>query len=302
VYVRGDEEEATYIHMFDPYLATVKYRSPVIKRKLFFLGNHDLLLNSLGERVGELVGYLKKEKLFDLSLIYENIIRCNEQGDFINCFNLRFILPEDYSTDKAVSCEVKVGYLEFSSGDTPTELISRICKEASLHPYLCIVCNDGPKSNPFNTSQRSFMDLQRRCVRASAAFESNVTGLFESDSFLGMLVPEPPLTRTMHAFSRDNWDESFDAVRNALSLLGINVPCCRESRPAVPLGGCMWVRTSALKNVLDKLGRCVVSLSMMEFMHLLPFLVQGGGFAPGYLSTDKVAGLQISALSHYAGI
>lgn len=81
-YVKYDAEteKTNYLLLNKPDIAVIKYKSPVIKRKIFYIDmkycDHDINNN-----IKLLIEYIDKKKLFDKNLIFENIFRTNKKNN-----------------------------------------------------------------------------------------------------------------------------------------------------------------------------------------------------------------------------
>lgn len=334
-YIRYTEEEESthYMLMYEPLKALVKYRSPVIKRKVFFLENSFVLSNSIGERVTDLLEQLQKDGLYDTDLIYENIIRTCDQREFIDNFNFRYVLPEDYEipggTEETASraalvmlltrpdSEAEAAETAACAGDALTVIrlplyeyegdgfaacLPRLRELADRFAYLCLWNDRDYPEVKFNTSQRSNSETQRRALLASPAFARNVVTTFERNRHLGMLRPMPPMTGKMHEHLSQTWDGVYEEGTKWARELGLRVPISRDTW-LISGRGYFWYRAEALKRILscdwETLMREQRKVRYMALEFLCPYLVQDSGFAPGYVTSDRLAGHQFSILLQY---
>jgi rhamnosyltransferase len=69
-------------------------RCPIFKRRSFFQEHECLLSQSYGEQAKEIIQYLKKNTDYDVSLIFENILRTCNLFDIKRTLNLNYVLPD----------------------------------------------------------------------------------------------------------------------------------------------------------------------------------------------------------------
>lgn len=100
VYLDSSDQEGVYFYpiMYAAKDAIEKRRSPIIKRRSFFTGYDDFLANSCGEVSVEAYEYLQKNELYDLNLIWDNILRLENLTAVHRCLHLDYML-ESYATN-----------------------------------------------------------------------------------------------------------------------------------------------------------------------------------------------------------
>ena len=67
-------------------------RCPIFKRRMFFQPYEYEIFNTLGQPGKELYDYLKSTGLYDVNLIWDNILRTCHQADFVKNLHLNYIL------------------------------------------------------------------------------------------------------------------------------------------------------------------------------------------------------------------
>lgn len=70
-------------------------RCPIIKRRSFFHNYYDFLNFTNGECTIEVFEYIQKNLAYDINLIWDNILRLQNQADIKHCLHLNYILPSD---------------------------------------------------------------------------------------------------------------------------------------------------------------------------------------------------------------
>lgn len=98
-YVDSDDLEdfTDYPLMMCPTRIIKDYKCPIFKRRSFFHMYSDYLENSSGYQGRELMDFLTQEKLYNVDLIYENLIRTCNMADLKTGLVLDYVLPKKYS-------------------------------------------------------------------------------------------------------------------------------------------------------------------------------------------------------------
>lgn len=109
VYMDTSDLEGVFYYpvMFAARDAIENRRCPVIKRRSFFTSYDDFLLNTCGEATTEAYDYLMEHDLYDLNLIWDNILRLENLTAIHRSLHLNYML-ESYHTDFAWDKKVAV--------------------------------------------------------------------------------------------------------------------------------------------------------------------------------------------------
>lgn len=100
-----DEQNRCYCPIIiTPKSIVEKKRCPIFKRRSFFHKYEDALDYTTGEATVELVDYIKNHLNYDMNMVYENILRVENQADIKRNMHLTYILPHD--VDQQVSLDV----------------------------------------------------------------------------------------------------------------------------------------------------------------------------------------------------
>ncbi|CAG9713303.1 Alpha-L-Rha alpha-1,2-L-rhamnosyltransferase/alpha-L-Rha alpha-1,3-L-rhamnosyltransferase [Clostridium neonatale] len=91
-----------YKHSYHPILMSPlelikNKRCPIIKRRSFFHNYNDFLCFNLGEATIEMMDYIKNNLNYNTDLIWDNILRTENQEDIKKCMQLNYVLPSDIS-------------------------------------------------------------------------------------------------------------------------------------------------------------------------------------------------------------
>ncbi|MEI2283285.1 rhamnan synthesis F family protein [Paenibacillus polysaccharolyticus] len=103
----SDLEGYTYHPILMMPLELIKNRKcPIIKRRSFFHDLSDFLNNTTGEQTMEAYEYIQANLPYDTSMIWDNILRTNNQADIKNAMNHNFILSSKSSNGNSHTSKV----------------------------------------------------------------------------------------------------------------------------------------------------------------------------------------------------
>lgn len=81
----------------------VSKRCPIIKRRSFFTNYQDFMLNSCGETTAEAYEFLKENNLYDLNLIWDNLLRLENMTEISRAMQLNYMLSAGECTKEYVT-------------------------------------------------------------------------------------------------------------------------------------------------------------------------------------------------------
>ena len=95
VYVHAAEFEVltTYPLIFYPKELVRDFKCPIFKRRSFFQDYNYVVTNTLGQPTLEFYNYLKDTGLYDVRMIWQNILRTCNQADIAKNMHLDYIVP-----------------------------------------------------------------------------------------------------------------------------------------------------------------------------------------------------------------
>lgn len=95
VYVNVDDMEGRTLHPILTYPTELirDRKCPIFKRRSFFQDYNVILDATVGQEGVELYNYLKDNNLYDVDLIWENLLRTCHQSDLVKNLHLNYILP-----------------------------------------------------------------------------------------------------------------------------------------------------------------------------------------------------------------
>jgi rhamnosyltransferase len=128
----------SYYPLFTSSLELVKNRKcPIIKRKNFFCSYNNFLDFTNGEASIELFEFIKENLSYDINMIFDNILRTENQADIKDCLHFNYILPSIIKqnsnlnlSDKKIALVMHIFY---------EELIEYCFKYAISIPKTCHV-------------------------------------------------------------------------------------------------------------------------------------------------------------------
>ncbi len=107
VYVNTDAYEGITPYPLNFYAKEliINKRCPIFKRRSFFQSYDYVIANTVGQSAAELYRYLRKSGLYDVNMLWDNILRNYNQEDLLHCLQLNYIISSQY-TDKARTTEI----------------------------------------------------------------------------------------------------------------------------------------------------------------------------------------------------
>lgn len=106
---RSEDLNKNYnFYAYDSYSSLVHMNMPFLKRKPFHMPRHERLYMSAGEDLQRSLNYIKKYTSYDLSYIYEDLLKNGNVYDIYDSLNLNYILPfnESNLNDKLNDCVI----------------------------------------------------------------------------------------------------------------------------------------------------------------------------------------------------
>lgn len=129
VYVDTSDLEGitTYPLMFMPLDLVKNRRCPIIKRKSFFLSYWTLINETCGEGARSVLDYIEGNLSYDVDMIWDNLIRSENQAHWKQALHLNRVLPESSLLPAATAGR---------ASDWPIALLAHIAREDSIDSLL----------------------------------------------------------------------------------------------------------------------------------------------------------------------
>lgn len=102
VYVNTDAYEGVTSYPLNFYAKEliIDEKCPIFKRRSFFQPYNYVIANTVGQSAAELYRYLKDTGLYDVNMIWDNILRIYNQEDLLRCMQLNYIISSKYTDEK----------------------------------------------------------------------------------------------------------------------------------------------------------------------------------------------------------
>ena len=114
-------------------------RCPIIKRRSFFTDYQDFMLNSCGEVTFEALEYIENNLSYDMSLIWQNLLRLENMTEMSRAMQLQYILQDECGQmkefDKKVCAVVHVSNVKHMG------IYLSMLKNIADKGTLCVFCN-----------------------------------------------------------------------------------------------------------------------------------------------------------------
>lgn len=145
-------------------------------------------------------------------------------------------------------------------------------------------------------------------VLASETYVQNVIETFRKNPFLGFLSPLPPTHGPYFSLHDGEWGPNFENAKSLAEKLSIHVPMEQDIPPIAPLGTVFWFRGNALRPLADygwkysdfpKEPNAIDGTILHALERLYGYAAQAAGYLCGYLTTNKLAALEMASYMQY---
>lgn len=161
-----------------PMLLVKEKRCPVFKRRIFFQDYKIVLDATVGQPAYDLYNYLKESGLYDVDMIWENILRTCHQSDFGKNLHLDYILPgkggteEDGGKLSGRKTALFAGIRHMESSDAQLAYVLSMPKTADI--YLLTDTEEHRNTLLEKTADWKFHKLEIRISKAEYAGEMSL--------------------------------------------------------------------------------------------------------------------------------
>lgn len=124
-------------HAFNTLELIAKRKYPIIKRKSFILGKTRFLRHHNGLDLSDAFSYIQNETSYDISMIYEHIIRRYDVSEIKESLNLDFIFSSDdtcSNPDLSAKTLVAASVFDASFVEKAFDLLSKL--DSSIHVFV----------------------------------------------------------------------------------------------------------------------------------------------------------------------
>ena len=105
-----EKENLNYPLLHDPVQLLKKYRMPLFKKRSFFHHYTDVINNAGGQATYELIDYIENETDYDMSLVWQSLLRTCSLSDLVRCSQLNRVLSSRTIIQENTNL-LKVGFI-----------------------------------------------------------------------------------------------------------------------------------------------------------------------------------------------
>lgn len=105
-----DKDDLNYPLLHNPIYLLKQYRMPLFKKRSFFHHYTDVINNGGGQATYELIKYIENETDYDISLVWESMLRISSLSDLVRCAQLNRILSSNVVI-KNITNSLKLGVI-----------------------------------------------------------------------------------------------------------------------------------------------------------------------------------------------
>lgn len=163
-----DKNDLNYPLLYNPVHLLKKYHMPLVKKRSFFHHYTDFINNSAGEPTVNLLNFIKCNTKYDLSYIWQSVLRSCSLSDIVRVAQLNRIIPSQYLiTDKVANQKIgiifhsyyedlfdedseylidvpkNIDILVTTDNEVKKEKISKIIKDKNICASIKVVTNRG---------------------------------------------------------------------------------------------------------------------------------------------------------------
>lgn len=269
-------------------------KCPIIKRRTFFLDRQNVLKELSIPNGGRIIQYLSKSNVYDVNLIFENIIRTCHMADLVSNLNLVNIVG---SADNAVlhdktDSSGKVIYLTNPALSEIFPALRKLTVDTISVPDTIVFVNGGVRlQSDFTSTTLRIPNNQEQYLENA---ERQILRFFEEQKFLGLLVAMPPVYGEYVKEYSHLWGRAYEGTKTFLEQTGIHVPISEYKDPVTAFDGCFCFRLAALKPLINFTGECPD-----ELLYSLPFIAQSQGYYTGIALEEEACKSEILNLDCY---
>ena len=312
-------------HSFNLYAMIADMRYPVIKRRSFYIGRDRYLTYSNGSDLFRSLEYVEKNYDYDVSMIFEHIVRKYDPYDVKTALGLDYVLPERcdaQSTNRSIIvarlvCEDRfeqcVRYLSglpeevdaviFTDTDEKKNRLVSLCENTGIkgiyhsdgvplpyrkisgYRYMCFVHDYEPSERDYSTVIRDTERIAWENTVGSPGYIRSVTELMDRKPYLGLLTPFRP----HHGRSADPHDNSKETLSALADIVGV-----RPDTGKINAAGssCFWCRTEIMADLTDHAEE--LKYDQSDMMRVLPYTAAKLGLATGWIYSVGYAGYELT--------
>ena len=320
-------------YAFLPGVLVRERRFCAIKRKNFVLEQSEVLVHGGGEELRAAMDYVQFHTDYDVSMIWENLLRLYEMPQLKQALHLNYVLPKSSFVPTAelkkaiivVGCvheslfeevitwikpfiEIMPVRLLTDTEEKANKLRKIACRaeifvSASMdwwnysgdHEYVCYVHDAVAEYHTTRVTGRSYRYQLFENLLSTVGYVQNVLQLFSDYPQVGVLAPPLPYHSTYYRFFGKTWGTFLDEANQISLQLGLHhLPGTGAYQPLmIDYSG--WYR----KDILQKL-QSIGAYHQEAVCRIVPLVAQDMGYYSGWVMTTDYASLEVSNLQYMA--
>lgn len=305
------------------------------KRKFPFLKKNPIINVNFWcqtqENIIQSINYINKETKYDVSFIWENIIRIFDMTNLYRALHHRYIIPPASSKTnyKKIAILVFIKYegsmefvheylrnihLEYTlqifaerdiclkpyfEDNVPCKVISfksmaKVLSDFSNYDYVCVLHDIDMTSDarPSCVGKSYFYNIWENLIKDKSHI-SGVLNCFEEEPYLGFLAPPFPNFGEYFGESGKGWNGNFEQVRELIMGLGLN---CQLSEQIAPftITNNFWIRGQLLRRIKE-----IEPQSTALLPYIWIYLAQDSGYYSGIVESIEYASMNEVNMQYY---
>lgn len=283
------------------------------------------------ENLRQAIDYIDKETDYDVSLIWENLIRTMYMTDLQKTLHLQYIIPSgecevspcrvllavfakypvsaeyvtDYLGDLKKDCTIKIFVSDSECFETyrkagfdcrmlGEEDGTNLCGDFCEYDFVCVLHDADTSSNvkPSYVGKSYFYNIWENLIKCKNHIRG-ILKLFEDEPFLGFLaVPQPNFEEYLGQYGKA-WDGKFKDVLKAIQTMDLH---CQISEHKAPfcITDNFWIRGSILRKL-----KTITDWQIPCLNYLWIYLAQDAGYYSGIVESTDYASMNEVNLQYY---
>ena len=312
-----------------PYELIERRNFPFLKKQQI---GFDVLDMQTQEQIRLAIDYIGKNTVYDVNLIWENLIRTLDVSDLQRNLCLRYVIqpernPSDYLNRTAVivfaeqkesigfvleylwkiplSCNIKIFSLKkdiieiYKTAGLACEEICINTRESLLDKlssfdFVCILhdADITSEKRPSCTGKSYFYSIWENMLK-DKEYIHGIINLFLKENRLGLLVPPQPHFAEYFGELGKGWNGKYEKARMLVETLGLS---CQMSESKAPfrVSSNIWIRGSILKSL-----KSMKTDDYQYLPYMWSYIAQAAGYYSGIVESADYAAMNEINLQYY---
>lgn len=212
---------------------------------------------------------------------------------------------EMFPKERFASLDVRI--VENRGRDVSALLIGAV-EVFDKYTYICFYHDKKTLQTKPGSIGAGFAYRLQENLFATTDYVNNVIRLFYNNPRLGILSPPPPHHGDYFFTLGMDWGVNYELTKSLRDYLGFVAPIALDKMPIAPLGTCFWCRGKALKPLSDynwqysdfpSEPNSADGTILHAIERIYPFASVEAGYYPGFVLSDRYAGIEYSSMRHY---